>query len=68
MRDPLTLAVALQSRDRHAVTPAITCRFCLPPGSRWPCQPWRLAESIVDRLAALDPSPVHPDWLDPPSD
>lgn len=69
MRDPLTLAVALQARDRHAVTLSITCRFCLPPGTRWPCQPWRTADAIVARLGAIaPPPPIHPDWLDPPPD
>lgn len=66
MRDAATFAVALQARDRHAVTPSVTCRLCLPPGTRWPCQPWRTAEAVAERLALDFPAPpIHPDWLDP---
>lgn len=67
MSDPaVTLALALEARVRHTVTPSVTCRHCLPPGTHWPCLPFRLADATVDQLAAGEhpPAPIDPDWLD----
>jgi hypothetical protein len=55
----VTLAVALQIRDRHGVTLDGTCISCLPLGTAWPCLPFQRAA-----LAAGEPPPVHPDWAD----
>lgn len=61
MRDAATFAVALQARDRHACTPAVTCQLCLPPDTRWPCEPWRTAEAAAERLALdFPPAPSTP--------
>jgi hypothetical protein len=64
MPDARALAIALQVRERHAVTPSITCRHCLPPGTPWPCLPFQRAEATIEQLGATShpPAPVHPDW------
>ncbi len=58
-----TVELALQARIRHGVTLDGTCLHCLPPGTRWPCLPFQLAEATIERLATPAP-PIHPGWFD----
>ena len=64
--DARNLALALEVRNRHGVTLDGTCRHCLPPRTPWPCPPFQVATSVIDKIAAERfPAPaVHPDWLD----
>jgi hypothetical protein len=60
--DPLTLAIALQNRDRHGVTLDGTCISCLPPGTAWPCLPFQLAVAAAEQASGKPRQPIHPRW------
>ena len=61
----MTLGLAIETRAAHAEQGG-RCRLCR---ILWPCQAYRLAQTVVAEATRRQPAigtaaPVHPDWID----